>query len=485
MLVYVTMTKIINMIKKHKKTSIAIGVVLILAILYMVFGRGGGDTETFTVARADVSQSVVLSGKVQTTDRADLGFASGGRISNIFVKNNQAVGRGAVLAQLEIGDLLADLKIKQANLKSANVDIEAAKEELDRVINQEDAKVESAERKLLSSDLALTPNSASYTVDTPTISGSYDGNEGQYKISIKKENITLPDSELITFGIEKTKQIISKKSSTRLGTKGLYITFPDDDAEPYRDTIWYLNIPNKSGSSYPDNYSAYNEAKKNRDLAVQNAEFKYKKLITEEGSGDSAVAQAEVQKINAEIRKNTIYAPFSGKVTNIEKEVGENASVGERVISILGENQLEIVLQVSELDVSRLSPGSPVALKLDALPGEEFTGTLQTINSRDTEIEGVPVYEAFVAVPPDERIKTGMSATGTIVLSTKTNVLSIPNYFVKKVGDKNMVEVVSEKGDTEEREVTLGLVGTDSMVEIISGLTEGEKIISINGNAGK
>ncbi len=71
-----------------------------------------------------------------------------------------------------------------------------------------------------------------------------------------------------------------------------------------------------------------------------------------------------------------------------------------------------------------------------------------------------------------------MSATGTVVLATRSQVLAIPNYFVKKVGDKNIVEVITSKGKTEEREVALGIVGTDSMVEIISGLSEGDKILT-------
>ncbi len=475
------MDKIIDLFNKYKKTSISIGVILLLAIIYMVFGRGNEDVDTFTVERTDVVQLVILSGKVQTTDKADLGFASSGRISNVSVKNNQTVTKGAVLAQLEIDDLLADLKIKQANLKSANVDIEAAKEELDLVIKQEDAKVQSAYRTLLSSGLTSVPRSDDYDVDPPTVSGIYDGQEGQYKILIARENSTLSDFSLLTFGLEKTKKIIDKNRPTMLGTGGLFISFGDNNIDLYHDTTWYLDIPNKSSSVYLSNLNAYNEAKKNRDLIIQNAEAEYKKIITEGDDDSSSVAKAEVEKINAEIRKNTIYAPFSGKVTNIEKEVGENASVGERVISIIGGNKLEIVLQVSELDVSRLTPRVPVSLKFDALKEEEFTGILQTINSRETEIDGVPVYEAFVELSPDERIKTGMSATGTVILGVKTSVLAIPKYFVTKVEGENMkniVQVVTSKGKTEEREITLGLVGTDSMIEVISGLAEGEKIVS-------
>ncbi len=472
------MNKTLHIIKKYKIYFIA-GVAVLLVAGYFALGRGDNNTDTFTVTQADVEQSVELSGKVQTSDRADLGFASSGRVARISVKNNQIVQRGAVLAQLEIGDLLADLRIRQADLRAEGVDLEAAKEELERVKKQEDAKVESAYRTLLTDDLVLTPDSNSYTVDAPRISGLYDGMEGQYKVSIDKKNITFPDFILKTYGLERTSRVINEESPTPLGTKGLYISFTNNDIDPYFDTIWYLNIPNKSGSSYLANYNAYNEAKKNRDLAVQSAEFKYKKIVAEGNNGRNTVAQAEIEKINAEIRKNTIYAPFTGKVTNIEKEVGENSSVGERVISILGEKKLEVVLQVSELDVSRLAPGANVKLKLDALPGEEFTGTIQTINSRDTEIEGVPVYEAFVEVNADPRIKTGMTATGTVTIATKTGVLAIPSYYVIKNGEISTVQVISANGKTVEREVTLGLVGTDSMTEVISGLHEGDQIVAV------
>ncbi len=472
------MNKIKNILTKNKKYTL-IGGAAVLILLFIIFGRGNDKTELYTVGMADVSQSVVLSGKVQTSDRADLGFAASGRVANVFVKNNQAVAQGAALAQLEIGDLLADLKIKQANLRASDVDLEAAKEELDRVTKQENTKVESAYRKLLSADLTLVPQDNDYDVEAPSIGGIYAGTtEGQYKVSIKKENISADAFTLLTFNLEKTNKILNEQGPTQLGTKGLYISFPVTELDPYLNTTWYLDIPNKNGASYVANYNAYNEAKEARDLAVQSAEFKYKKLLTEGDNGNSSVAQAEVQKIQAEIRKNTIYAPFSGKVTSISKEVGESASVGERIISILGEEKLEVVLQVSELDVSRIPADSPIKITLDAFAGETFQGILKTINSRETEIDGVPVYEAFVELPSDIRIKTGMSANGEIVLATKSGVLAIPAYLVEKKNGLNTVEVEIAPGKTETRNVTLGLLGTDSMVEIISGLAAGDKVVS-------
>jgi multidrug efflux pump subunit AcrA (membrane-fusion protein) len=439
---------------KERKMYIAGAVVLLGAVAYFIFGRGSNKTEEFVVKRGNVTQSVLLSGEVQTSARADLGFAAAGRVSRVFVKNNQQVNRGTVLAQLEIGDLLADLKIKEANLRSSNTDLSLA--------------VESAYRKMLSTDLVLTPDADNYTVDAPTISGLYDGaQEGQYKIIIDRDNPTKIDYNLRTFGLESTQTIISKKSGSPLGTHGLYINFPGNDPSSYEDTIWFLDIPNKKSSSYVERYNSYLEAKRERDAANSQGG----------STATSEAAQGEIDKINAEIRKNTIYAPFTGKVTNIEKEVGENASVGERVISILGEEKLEVVLKVSELDVSRIKSDTQIEITLDAFPDETFSGTLTTVNSRDTTIDGVPVYEAFVELPADPRIKTGMSAKAKIIVQEKNDVLVIPYYLVERsTAENTTVEVIDEKGKIDRRAVTVGLLGTDSMVEVLSGLAEGDRI---------
>ncbi len=467
------MNKITNYIKNHKKMSI-FGLIILAILAFVLFKHENKVVENYTVARGNVEQSVELSGEIETSAKADLGFASSGRLNKILVKNNQNVKSGQILAQLEIGDLLADLKIKQANLKTSGLDLEDAKDELEKVKSQEDAKVSNAYRNLLTEDLELISNESDSTVTVPSITGIYDGAEGTYKINISKENVTINEYTIRTFNLERTERIIKEEGPTILGTKGLYISFPDD-LENYTDTIWYLEIPNKSGSAYLANYNAYIEAKNDRDIKIKNAQVAYDKLLAEEGSGDS-VAQAEIEKINAEIKKNTIYAPFSGLVTNIEKEVGENASIGERVISILGEEHLQVVLQVSELDVSKLVVGSNVKITLDALPNEEFVGILKNVNSRETTIEGVPVYEAFVELSPDSRIRTGMSASGHIVLNFKNDVLTIPNYYVEKVGEQNIVKILGDDARTTDRVVELGILGSDSQVEILSGLTEGEKI---------
>ena len=475
MLLFLPMNKIKNFVTTHKKTSITL-FLIILVVLVLTFTHKAKVIESYEVTLGSIEQSVALSGTVETSSKADLGFAASGRIGKIYVKNNQKVSAGQTLAQLEIGELIADLRIKEANARTSDVDLKQAKDRLEKVTKQENAKVDNAYRTMLSSDLELVADSNVYSVSSPVVSGLYTGEEGMYKIHIEEENTAANDFILRTFNLEKTARVLNEQGKTSLGSHGLYISFGSNAVEDYNDTTWYLEIPNKSGSSYVANYNAYIDAKNNRDIAIKDAQADLDKLLTEDNSGDS-VAQAEIQKINAEIKKNTIYAPFTGIVTNIEKEVGENAGVGETIVSVLGEERLEVVLEVSELDVSKLVVGSTVSLSFDAFPGETFVGTLGTINSRETTVDGVPVYKAFVELAGDSRIKTGMSADATIVLVHKDDVLSVPAYSILKEEGKNFVKILGVDGKTEKREVTLGIVGSDSQVEILSGVSVGDKIV--------
>jgi len=158
-------------------------------------------------------------------------------------------------------------------------------------------------------------------------------------------------------------------------------------------------------------------------------------------------------------------------------EVGESASAGENVISMIGGGELKVVLQVPELDVSKIISGTLATVRLDALPGELFEGVVQTINVRETEIDGVPVYEAFVEIQPDERVRNGMTAYGEIEVSRRTDVLAVPSYLLENEGGEYYINVISPSGDAEKRKVAIGLRGSDNFVEITSGLSLGEVVV--------
>ncbi len=450
--------------------------VLLLGGMFFL-GKNDSKQATIIVNRADFINQVSVSGKVITASEADLGFAASGRIGRIAVESGDSVRSGAMLAQLEIGDLLADLKIKQIDSETSGISLEDAKENIDRVTTQENTKVESAYRALLTEDLKLVANSSVYTVTTPEISGIYDGAEGAYRVGISKDSVTASEIDIYTFDLEKTKREINEEGPTPFGTRGLYISFTED-IELYTDTLWRLEIPNKSGASYLDNYNAYNEAKKARDLAIKNAEFEYQKLLTEKNDGISSVAQAEIDKIRAEIRKSTIYAPFDGLITNVDKEPGETASQNEAVVSMIGTGTFQIESFVPEVNIAVIELGHEAEVTLDAYGEKEpFSATVISIDPAETVRDGVSTYKVVLQFPEkDERIKAGMTANVSVIIFTKPNAIAVPGGVVFEEEGKNYVQVKRDNA-IEKREVVLGEVSSLGQVEIISGLEAGDEII--------
>ncbi len=473
MLVSTSMKTIWNRVKENKGWAIAGFVLFAIILIIIIKPKNTGATE-YTVARADVVNSVLLSGKALTEDRADLGFAASGRLGSINVKNNQKVFRGQIIAQLEIADLLADRRIKAGSLESSNIEITEAHDNVEKVTREQDTLVASAYRTLLSEDLTAVPDSSTYDLEAPEITGAYSGVEGEYKLIIDKESPNDDFYTLKTFKLEEAKTEIEKDEPTAIGTRGLFVSFPENISE-YNNTTWYVSIPNKKSSSYLANVNAYEQAKNTRESAIQKAKFDEQKVVAKQSGGNSS-AYAELAKIDAEIAKNSIRAPFDGIVTSIDKSVGESIATNEIFASVLGEGKLEVVLDVPELDVSKLTPGKTLTVAIDAFPGEEFPGTITSINSRDSQIDGVSVYEAFVELAPEPRIKSGMSAYATIEIGRATDVIAVPAHTIEKVDGKDTVTVKLEKG-TEARVVTTGIVGSDKMTEILSGLNAGEIVL--------
>jgi HlyD family secretion protein len=467
-----------NFLVRNKKYFFYGGALVILVLaLFFILKNGKTTTDTLMVAMSDFVNKVSVSGKVGTTDEADLAFASSGRIGRIYVKNNQVVKEGQILAQLEIGDLLADLRIKELNAKTSDVGLEDAKQNLEKVTEEENEKVESTYRKLLSDNLVLSAEYRDVTMSTPLVTGAYRGEEGQYKIIIDQESVSSPDYLIRTFGLEKTERVINKIAPTALGTKGLYIDFPDELVS-YVNTIWYLDIPNKSSSSYLANLSAHNEAVKARGLAIKNAEFDYQKLLTQEENSIESVTRAEIDKIRAEIRKSTIYAPFDGVVTNVDKEVGETVGANESIVSVIGEGVFEIESFVPEVKIALIKTGDAAQVTLDAY-GESvlFQARVISIDLAETERDGVSTYKVKLLFDDeDQRIKAGMTANVSIILFEKPNTIVLPLGTIFEENGKKYVKVRQDKNIIN-REVVIGESSALGQVEILSGLSPGELVL--------
>ena len=464
---------------KKRKIWIIIGIVIIVIIGLLGSGDSGDENAVHTVELRTVTEKVEVAGKVQSNDFAELGFEAGGKIQDIFVDIGDVVRRGQTLLRLNTSTLQADLADARANVSIKQAELTNTGTSLDVVTQKQDALVETAYRNLLSSSLEVEPSSSSYTQTAPIITGRYTGPEGSYKVIIRRGAST-NQPVISVFGIETVRDVdIESTTSTPLGSYGLFIDFPDT-LSSYNDTIWFVNIPNVKSSVYTTNFNAYQESLRERDRAIDaaEAELRLDSTTTSIAEAELQQAQAAVSRIQAEIAKRTIRAPFDGVVSVLEAETGEIVSVGDAVVAVVSDGDFEIELEVPEIDVSKIEVGNIVDISLDAFGTQEvWQGEIAAISQSETYVDGVPVYQTNVRfIESDSRIRSGLSATVMIMTETRDNVLAVPAEFVDRDENGRFVHVVIGEDETERRDVVIGLRGSDGFIEIIEGLSEGENV---------
>jgi HlyD family secretion protein len=203
-------------------------------------------------------------------------------------------------------------------------------------------------------------------------------------------------------------------------------------------------------------------------------------------SVDTAIYQADVDKYQAnmneylqKLKDASIIAPFNGTVAKIDGKIGEVISVNDKVIiSLISPGAFQIRADISEADISKVDIEDSVEIILDAFPEEKWIGQIIEVEPGETVIEAVVYYRIKILFEEiSDKLKSGMSADVTIQTDKKENVLHVPYRAIVFKDDKKIVRVLKGK-KIEEVEVETGLRGSEGEVEIISGLEEGEKVIT-------
>jgi len=126
-----------------------------------------------------------------------------------------------------------------------------------------------------------------------------------------------------------------------------------------------------------------------------------------------------------------------------------------------------------------------VSVTLDAYGSEvNFPATVSLVDPAETVIEGISTYKVTLSFDEaDTRIRSGMTANISIHTAERNNVLEIPLRAVTTKESTKIVRIAppqTAKANTTPQEVNivLGLRGSDGMVEVVSGLTEGEEVIT-------
>lgn len=185
--------------------------------------------------------------------------------------------------------------------------------------------------------------------------------------------------------------------------------------------------------------------------------------------------KTQLENAQANQEALTIVAPCDGKIVSVDVEAGDSVQGGTKLLTMVETGAgMSLTLSIDELDVVYVQPGQAVNIAVDALEDVTLTGVVEKIAPLGNTESSVTTYDVYIDLTGeiDNRILGGMNVTGEIVVSSVSNALLLPSEAVFQDGASWYVQTQSG----EYREVELG-VTTDSQVQILSGVFEGDTVV--------
>ena len=195
-------------------------------------------------------------------------------------------------------------------------------------------------------------------------------------------------------------------------------------------------------------------------------------------AGRQASAAAAVARIEDQLKRSRVHAPFSGTVTAEHRDVGEWISVGGAVVDLVDTSRLEVIVNVPEQHYGGVTRGDTTTVRITSLPDLDTEGKVAAvIPSADSNARTFPVRVEIEN--PGDRIAAGMLAeVGLPQGSPETSILVPKDAIVTQGRGRSVFVVEGEPGQetATPRPVTTG-VGRGLWVAV-TGVEAGERVVT-------
>ncbi len=210
------------------------------------------------------------------------------------------------------------------------------------------------------------------------------------------------------------------------------------------------------------------EAVKEQITAVQQ-NSRYQR---EDYSDALAADREELEQVKKDYQSSRIYAEMDGVIYDMKDFlVGSTSQLGETIMTVMDTS--ESLFEVKDPEAAKyFHEGETVPMTISFGNG---AGQYLLLPCRMEEWGDTQLFEVYEG-PVESATEVGTTGTITVLEDSRQDVLTLPVGAIKNAGEKRYVYVLGEGNVREARWVETGLYG-DSLVEILSGLSEGEKVI--------
>ncbi len=501
------------------RVSILSALVAMIAIALFAFG-GGEKYDTVEVERRSIAREVLATGRLESTSATSLYFKSSGKLTQLTVKRGDRVEKGELIA---VEDRTASL----AEIREASAALAIAEAKLARTLagaTKESVAVSEASLAAAKSALANRYENA-LPVVLDSFAKSIDAVAGQlapFYVNAEtpdpKLSFAVSDSELAAIVPPRVVEVYAELSawkdevatlSVASTPRELDIALSSADrhllsvqsfiALSVRALTSSVGITGSTLSSYRTAAAAAQSEvslslqsvrnvsqaidSASASLAQADATLLLTKNPTTKEDVDSAQAAVDQARATLALRRSrseelSLYAPYSGTVTDAVSSIGQTVTPSTLIVSILPDSPLDVRANIAEGSIVGVRPGQRADVSFDAFPkGRRFQGVVSSVDPAESVIGGAVYYRSTVRLlDTDPDLRSGMTANIMIETASSSDALVVPSSAVRVLATSTSVAVI-RGGSVVDVPIRTGIKDQNGMIEVLEGLVEGERVV--------
>jgi|AntAceMinimDraft_18_1070375.scaffolds.fasta_scaffold02554_5 RND family efflux transporter MFP subunit len=475
-----------------------------------------------SVKKGTLVVSVSGSGQVSTSDQTDISPKVSGDVVRVGVKNNQEVKKGTLIAQLNTRDAqkaVLDAEVDLANAKKDD-DIKGTAEEslvetyedgldlLTNIFKDLSTMMPILEDMFLESSLNNDTNDIDHYLRTVHFYLSVYGSglnqlsfwnhnieneaEKKYIVVEKEYDLIREEYSALYYGssYDQMGNILDKTYDMNRALLDL-VRQSSNVAQKYQEMTEAENFISSFSTTISDSHISQLNTFTLLLINNVNSILSIKQLLADETKVlDNIDLDIETQNLTIKryeyalsdakekLAQHYIQVPFAGIITELNVEEGDSVSSVTKLATLIAKQKIaEITL--NEVDITNVEVGQKATITFDAIDDLSVTGEVIEVGVMGTVSQGVVSYDIKIVIDSEDekRIKQGMSISVVIITKEAQNVLLVPNAAIKYNNDVSYVEILSKDNVIASQQVEIGL-SNDIYTEIISGLQEGDKVIT-------
>lgn len=407
-----------------------------------------------TVTTGTIELVVAATGSLVPERQVTLNFAATGVVSEVIAVQGARVEANQVLATLDTSDL--ELSIRQAEISLSSAEASFAR--TSKGATQDD--IYAAQSSVATAQANLD-----------------DLGNGAAAIDIQQAKLAIDQAKNSLWGAQSSRDSTLGKPNVDPGQKG-QVEASVANAEIAVQNA-QLNYDKLIGSTKASTIQSAN------NQLIQ-AQASLAKLLASPSKEDIAVAQAQVDqaKLSLQVAQKklgdmVLKAPVAGILATWSLHVGDTVAASTAASTqtgvLIDDSKYHIDVSIDETEIGKVAVGQKTTVVLDAFSTTTLTGTVSAVSLVGTTTQGIVYYNVRIDLDKtDLPIRPALTASVSIIAQHKENVLLVPSRAVKRDTQGTYV-TIQTLGGSQRTSVTIG-ISNGTLTEVVDGLKEGDRV---------